>query len=124
MRPKGVAAELERRRRRAAALLRSGRGVRDVARVVGASPSSVSRWKRVLDRLGLRGLAAKPNAGRPHGLSAAQRRRLAGLLGRGPLAQGYVNGLWTLGRVAAVIRRRFGRRYHVSSVWHLLRAMQ
>jgi hypothetical protein len=36
MRPTGTAEELERRRRRAVALLDRGRGVREAARMVGA----------------------------------------------------------------------------------------
>jgi len=41
MRPKGNAKELEARRRRAIALLKKGWGVRETAREVGSSPSSV-----------------------------------------------------------------------------------
>ena len=103
-------------------LLRSGAGVREVARTVGSSASSVSRWKRAVAGRGMRGLAARPNPGRPPGLTAAQRRRLTALLGRGPAAHGFPTDLWTLGRVAEVIERHFGRRYHPSSVWHILRA--
>ena len=103
-------------------LLRSGGGVREVARTVAASASSVSRWKRAIAQRGLRGLAARPDTGRPPGLTAAQRRRLIGLLGRGPAASGFPTDLWTLARIAAVIERHFGRRYHPSSVWHILRA--
>lgn len=114
---------MERRRRRAARLLRSGRRVCDVARVVGADDSSVSRWKRALGWHGLRGLAARPAPGRPAGLDGPRRRRLARLLGRGPEAHGFPTGLWTLRRVAEVIERHFGRRYHPSSVWHILRAI-
>ena len=46
MRPKGSGEALEMRRRIAAKLLQEGKGIREVARLVGASPSSVVRWKR------------------------------------------------------------------------------
>jgi transposase len=45
MRPFGSPTTLERRRRRALALLQQGLSVRDVARRVQASGSSVSQWR-------------------------------------------------------------------------------
>ena len=45
MRPKGSAKALEMRRRIAAKLLQEGKGIREMARLVGASPSTVLRWK-------------------------------------------------------------------------------
>jgi transposase len=59
MRPKGSGAQLEARRRRAAALLHKGMGVREVARKVNSSPSSVSRWKEAVEEGGSQALAAK-----------------------------------------------------------------
>src|SRR6476646_3598279 len=57
MRPEGSAAELERRRRRAVELLRQGKGVREVARMVGASPGSVTVWRQAVEREGNAALA-------------------------------------------------------------------
>ncbi|MBI3030656.1 MAG: helix-turn-helix domain-containing protein, partial [Candidatus Rokubacteria bacterium] len=45
MRPPGSPTQLEARRRRAVALLHQGLGVREVARQIGCSPTSVSRWQ-------------------------------------------------------------------------------
>ncbi len=122
MRPKGTAAELE-SRRRAAELLRRGRGVNDVARLVGASGSSVSRWKAALRRAGPDGLKARPHPGRRPRLSKADKRRLASLLKKGALAAGYENDLWTCRRVREVIARTFEVRYHPDHVWKILTAL-
>jgi transposase len=65
-------------------------------------------------------LLAKPQSGGHSRLTAAERRRLATILVRGPRAWGYSNDLWTLARVAEVIERRFNVRYHVSHVHRLL----
>ena len=70
MRPKGSAEALEMRRQIAAKLLQEGKGLREVARVVGASPSSVARWKRALEEEGLEALKAKRHPGRQPGLTA------------------------------------------------------
>jgi transposase len=42
------------------------------------------------------------------------------LLQRGPAAAGYARELWTLKRVADLIERRFGVRYHPCHVWRVL----
>jgi len=123
MRPHGSAAELERRRRRAIALLHKGHGVREVARMIGVAPISVSRWRDAYKAGGKNALTSKPVPGRRPKLSPAQRKRLIGLLKKGPRFHGYRNDLWTLARIAEVIRRRFKVNYDVSSVWHILRGM-
>ena len=123
MRPKGTPAELEARRRRAAELLGRGKGVNEVARLVGASSSSVSGWKRTLARRGPDGLAAKPHPGRKPGLSTRDKRRLVSLLKKGAVAAGYPNDLWTCQRVADLIGRSFGVWYHPDHVWKILRGL-
>lgn len=123
MRPKGSAAELERRRRRAVALLQEGHGLREVARLVGASPGSVLRWREMYRRAGEEGLRAKPHPGPKPKLGYRERRRLVKLLQRGPLAHGYRTDLWTLERVAEVIWRYFRVRHHIGHVWYILRGL-
>lgn len=123
MRIKGTPAELEARRRRAAILLGRGKGVNEVARIVGASSSSVSRWKTRLRRRGPDGLKAKPHPGREPGLSRADKRRLVALLTKGAVAAGYPNDLWTCRRVADLIGRTFGVWYHPDHVWKILHAL-
>jgi transposase len=120
MRPKGSAAELEARRRRAVSLLAQGLALREVARHVGSSPSSVKRWKEVVGTGGTQALAAKPHPGRPPRLSSKQQERLLRLLLKGATAHGYPGQLWTLPRVAKVIERHFGVRYHPAHVWKIL----
>ena len=123
MRIKGTPAELGARRRRAAELLGRGKGVNEVARLVGASSSSVSRWKTVLRRRGPDGLAAKPHPGRKPGLSKRDKRRLVSLLKKGAVAAGYENDLWTCRRVADLIGRTFGVWYDPDHVWKILHAL-
>ncbi|RMD67038.1 IS630 family transposase [Candidatus Parcubacteria bacterium] len=123
MRPKGSAEALEVRRRIAGKLLQEGKGVREVARLVGASPSSVSRWKQILEREGMAGLKARPHPGKPPKLSPQQRQALVGILQKGAQAAGFATDLWTLARVAQVIERHFGVRYHPGHVWRILRGM-
>jgi transposase len=123
MRIKGSPAELEARRLRAAELLREGKGVNEVARTVGASSSSVSRWKTALRKRGEAGLKAKPHPGRKPGLTKADKRRLAAMLKKGAVAAGYPNDLWTCRRVRDLIGRTFGVWYHPDHVWKILNGL-
>lgn len=121
MRPFGTAGELEKRRRRAIALLQAGNPYREVARVVEASLSSVVRWKQAYRRDTRRGLRARPTPGRPPRLTTVQQARLRQVLLRGARAAGHTTELWTLKRIGKVIETQFGVRYSRVGVWKLLR---
>ena len=123
MRTPGSPKELERQRLRAIELLKAGRRPSEVADILGVSRASVSTWKKIYERDGPEGLKAKPHPGPAPKLNNKQCQKLAKLLLRGPKAQGYRTELWTLPRVAEVIRKHFGVRYDPSGVWHLLRRM-
>ena len=120
MRPPGTSSELERRRRRAIALLKQGQTYRAVAATSGASLSSVVRWFQDFRRHGPRGLLPKPTPGRPCRLLPGQRKHLENILLRGAQAAGYSTELWTLRRISEVIKKQFGVRYSTSAVWRLL----
>jgi transposase len=96
--------------------------VSDVADHLRVSVSSTSAWKKAYLAEGLAGLAAKPVPGRPRKLCPRSQQRLWGLLLRGALAYGFPNELWTLKRIAVVIRREFGVHYHPCHIWKILRA--
>lgn len=121
MRPHGSPTDLEARRRGAVALLDKGLGVREVARQIGCSPMSVSRWRTEVEAGGADALRPKPPPGRPPRLTARQRARLLRMLLKGATAHGFSTDLWTLPRVAQVITRTFGVTYHPAHVWKILR---
>ena len=123
MRPKGSAEELERRRQRAMALLADGTRAADVARAVGTSRASVTRWRQAYEAGGHEALKAKPHPGGKSRLTDAQRKRLVRMLLQGPRKHGYATELWTLSRVAELIAVTFGVEYHPSAVWHILRKL-
>ncbi len=123
MRPKGSAEKLEARRRLAANLLSKGRGIREVARAIGAAPSSVKRWKDALEKGGKKALKAKPHTGRPSRLSPKQRQHLLRILQQGPRAANLLVDQWTCGRIGTVIRRYFGVKYHPDHVSRILRSL-
>jgi transposase len=115
---------LERRRRRAIALLQQGLSLHEVARRVQASVSAVWQWRNAWQQGGEAALAPKPVAGRPRKLTMPQLDQLQQVLLKGARAYGFPNELWTLKRIAAVIQVEFGVRYHPSHVWKILRRLR
>ena len=102
---KGSADLLEDRRKRALALLDAGHSLNQVGRLIGCNASSVMRWRDARRRGGAKALRVRFSPGRPLKLDQAERKRLADMLLRGPLAHGYRTNLWTTARIAEVIRR-------------------
>lgn len=114
--------ELERRRLRAARLLKRGWSQAEVARECDVSRNAVSLWAQQLAAGGRQALRRR-SLGRPAALGEPERKKLVQALKRGALAAGYATELWTLARVAEMIERLHGIRYSTTQVWRLLGAM-
>lgn len=111
------------RREIAGHLLLDGKGIREVARIVKAAPSSVKRWKESLEMGGWDSLQPKPHLGPSPRLSREQQRTLVSVLDLGPLAAGYATDQWTCPQIADVIEQHFAVRYHPDHVRRLLHAL-
>jgi len=114
---------LEARRLDAARLFARGESQAAVARTLGVAPMTACRWYAAWKVAGRRGLKGAGRAGRKPRLTAPELAGLDGALRRGAPAHGFKTDLWTLPRVAAVIERRTGVRYHPGHVWYLLRRL-
>jgi transposase len=112
---------MEDRRKRAARMFQRGVPQADVARELGVSRQSVSRWHADWQRGGTTALKAAGRAGRMPRLTEAQLGKVDRALRHGPRVHGFATDLWTLDRVAAVIEAETGVRYHPGHVWKLLR---
>ncbi len=111
------------RRRRAAKLLAAGEKPAAVARAVGVSRQSVSRWQKQLQRGGTDALRGAGRAGRLPKVDRKQLKRIDAVLRAGAKASGFQTDLWTLKRVVVVIERETGVRYHQGHVWKILGAL-
>jgi len=120
MRPHGSPQSLEQRRRGVIALLKQKLSLHEIGRRLGCHPSSVLRWRDAWRRGGTQALRARAVPGRPCRLTPRQKARLVQWLTQGAMAHGYRTELWTTQRIAALIERHLGVRYHRNHVGKLL----
>ena len=123
MTPASDPTEWERRRARAARLFEEGRSQAEVARRLGVSRTTASRWAKRWDEEGIAGLSETRRPGRTPRLSDLELKAIERSLQLGPMAHGYRSDLWTLPRVTEVIRRQTGVHYHPGHVWRLLQKL-
>jgi transposase len=109
--------------RRFRALYLKGRGwyQRDIAEALDVSEVSVSRWLADAKARGPESLRARLAPGASPRLSPEQEQLIPEFLWHGPEAYGYRGRVWTRARVAKVIEREFGVRYHKGHVGRLLK---
>jgi len=112
---------LEARRLRAAELFAAGVHQAEVARQLGVSAQAVSVWHRRFKAGGPEALRSRGPSGPSPRLSDAQLATVEQALFNGATANGFTGELWTLERIALVIERLTGVRYHPAWVWALLR---
>ena len=114
---------LEARRLRAARMFQQGESQAEIARVLGVHRQTVHRWSKQVEQEGRAALKKAGRAGRKPRLGTAELQRIGQELKRGPEVLGYETGLWTAPRVADLIERECGIRYHPGHVWKILRQM-
>ncbi len=93
----------------------------EVARQLEVSAQAVSVWHARWKQGGAEALRGKGPSGPPPRLSDQQLATVEQALLEGAAANGFTGELWTLDRIAVVIERLTGVRYHPAWVWALLR---
>ena len=110
------------RRRRAVELKQQGWTQRRIAEAFGVSEAAVSQWLSEYARRGEAAFERRQHRG-PRKLTAEQLRKLPLLLAQGAEAYGFISPIWTNARVAELIKREFGVRYHKAHVSRILKQM-
>jgi len=113
-------AAMEKRRFKAAALFEKGIGPSEAARRLHVRRQSAHAWQVVWKEAGRAGLQSKGSAGRKSRLTPQQEAELTQAILDGPEDAGHETAVWTLPRIAALIRERHEVDYHPGHVWHLL----
>ncbi len=100
----------------------AGERPRQVAPALGVSYEAVRVWYRRW-RAAASALLEVKRRGPQARVTAAQLEQLRQELLRGPTAHGYRTELWTLKRIAQVIKKLFAITYHPGHVFKVLQAM-
>jgi transposase len=109
------------RRMRAWELHTEGWSGKDIAAALKVSTGAVSGWLKRARTAGVEALRRRPAPGPMPKLTAEQRAQLPDLLAKGAEAYGFIGDVWTTKRVAVVIKREFGVRYHPAHISRLVR---
>src|SRR6202171_4541566 len=123
VRPRRDFAAMEATRMRAADLFAKGVSQADIGRELGISHQSISDWHKQWLVGGKQALKRTGQPGRPRKVTDAELAKVERALQKGPKANGYPTDLWTLARVAEVIEKTTGVKYHPGHVWKVLRSM-
>ncbi len=113
----------ERLRRTGYGLLAHGVRKAEVAHRLHVPWQRVWEWDKRRKKMGPQSWRDIPQPGRPPKLATKQKTRLEDILEKGAQAYGYPTDLWTLRRVAEVLRKEWKVRYTLSGVWRMLRKM-
>ena len=92
----------------------------EISKILNVSRTGVSVWLKTYSEKGIDGLMEGRHSGRPSRLTDLEKILLCDFIDSGPIAYGYVSGLWTSIRVAEVISQEFDVQYHPGHVRKLL----
>ena len=94
-----------------------------IAQALGVTQGAVSQWLKRAREHGVASLRrGKAQGGIPR-LTPQQLAQIPGLLHRGPEAWGFRGALWTRERIAQVLHKQFGVRYHITHIGRLMKQL-
>jgi len=100
-----------------------GRTSGDIANVLNSPRSCVSDWLRNYDQFGYEGLLEGHRSGRKPELTEHELNQLSDIIESGPVAHGFVSGVWNSIMIAHVIAEEFSVSYHPGHVRNMLYKM-
>lgn len=114
---------LEKRRLKAGTYFEQGKTQAWVARHFEVSTATTNAWAKAWKKEGQTGLFSKGRPGAPPKLTREQLKNVERALLKGPKSFGYATDLWTLERVAKLMKKTTGASYHPGHVWKILGGM-
>mgnify|MGYP001559432736 CR=1 FL=1 len=94
-----------------------------IAQLLKAPRSRVSEWLKNYDELGFEALLEGQRSGRPSLLTEEQEKTLCDIIDSGPVAYGFLTGVWTSPIIQQVIEDEFSISYHAGHVRKILYAL-
>ncbi|MBU1034237.1 MAG: winged helix-turn-helix domain-containing protein [Patescibacteria group bacterium] len=112
---------LEKRRLEAGRYFAQGKTQVWVARHYSVSRPAVWVWYWSWKKKGNDGLKSKGRSGAPTKLGKNDLNKVEKALLKGPAAHGYATDIWTLERIAKLVKHTTGVAYHPGHVWRILK---
>lgn len=100
-----------------------GRTSGEIAQILDSARSCVCEWLKNYEIYGDEGLLEGQRSGRPAELSESALQVLADIVESGPVAYGFISGVWTSVMIARVIEEEFAVSYHPGHVRKILHAL-
>lgn len=111
----------EKVRLKAGKLFKKGVTQAEIARKFKVTPAAVNYWHKEWQEHGIRGLKSLGHPGFSSKLTEEKRKSFKQAILKGPLAYGYETNLWTLPRLAAVMKKVAKVRFSEVWTWHIVR---
>ena len=121
--PKDARREREKVRTKAGRLFAKGIPQAEVARRCSVTRAAVSHWHAAWKEDKKKGLASKGSPGFPSRLTDKKREVFRKAVMAGPLSHGYETDLWTLSRLAAVMKKETNVKFGHNRTWQIVREL-
>lgn len=113
----------EKIRLKAAKLFEKNKSQAEVARKFKVTPAAVNYWHKAWEKLGIKGLKSKGHPGFESKLTEEKRVLFKKAILKGPEAYGYQTNLWTLSRLAEVMKKATGVKFKHNRTWQIVRSL-
>ena len=94
-----------------------------ITALLKAPRSRVSEWLKNYESYGYEGLLEGYRSGRPSEMTIKDKQILSDIIDSGPVAYGFLSGVWTSPMIARIIQVEFGITYHPGHVRRLLHGL-
>lgn len=115
--------EKETRRLKAGKLFDKGRAQAEVARKFKVTTAAANHWHAAWKKGGTAALKSKGNSGFESALTPEKQRNFKKAILQGPRAFGFETDLWTLARLAAVMKKVNQIKFSEVWIWHIVREL-
>lgn len=113
----------ERIRLKAGKMFDKGRAQANVARKFKVTTAAANFWHKAWKKKGLAGLKSKGHSGFDSKLTKEKRQVFKKAILKGPRSFGYETDLWTLSRLAAVMKKVNKIKFSEVWIWHIVREL-
>ncbi len=97
-----------------------GRTSGEISRILDRPRSRVADWLKSYEERGYESMLEGHRSGRPCSLEEKQKLALSDIIDSGPIAYGFLSGVWSSILIAEVIKNEFSISYHPGHVRKLL----